>query len=121
VQTIATTLRVIDPGVVVAAVRDRVVRDDGGNLVVETKDKEGNVEKVQTTEEFVTEYVKARPFLVKASDGGGAGSGSGTGGGAGGGGEGEEITPEMLKDPATFKRLRAEGRIPGVPAAQKTS
>jgi len=121
VQTVATALRVIDPGVVVAAVRDRIVRDDSGDLVVETKDKEGNVEKVQTTEEFVAEYVKARPFLVKASDGGGAGSGSGTGGGAGGGGEGEEIKPEDLKDPVKYRELRAKGRIHGVPAPEKTS
>lgn len=119
-KTLATTLRAVEPEVIVDALRNRVTRDDSGDLVVVVNQGKDD-ETVQTTEEHVTAYLKARPFLVKASDGGGAGSGEGTGGGAGGGG-GEEIKPEDLKDPRTYARLRAEGKIPGVkPSAQTGS
>ena len=104
----------IDPENIRDALRADVSRDEDGSLVVKaTKDGE---EVTQPLKEVVDEYLKARPHSLKASGGGGAGSGAGQGGGAGGGG-GEEITPEMLKDPVVYKRLRAEGRISGVKAA----
>lgn len=114
--SLATKGNAIDPEVVRDALRASVSRDEDGSLVVKTT-KDGE-ETVQTAQECVEAYLKARPFLVKASGGGGAGSGEGAGDGAGGGG-GEELDKSTFTDMDTYKAARAKGQIPGVPAAQE--